>query len=143
MPVPETYTSMGCPGFQLSMEASFPGTTPCLDRCPHSCGPAVADLVLTIHQRMLQVFSAKARQLATQADTSSRNTARSFAGLGEWIAGVSPHRVTPFVWECYGRPIGSSGRDGRRIYGQQIALPLNWLHPFAVTRSSLKRIWQP
>ena len=56
---------------------------------------------------------------------ASRKVVRSFAGLGEWVAGVVP-QLKPFmtmVWAA----LNSDGKDNQFIFVQQITRPLNWV----------------
>ena len=85
----------------------------------------VRTLCLTIPADKLAKLVKHARDILSSNGVASRKLVRSFAGLGEWVAGVVP-QLKPFmtmVWAA----LNTEGRDSQFIFVQQITRPLNWV----------------
>ena len=82
-------------------------------------------ICLTIPADKLATLVKHARESLSAKGVALRKLVRSFAGLGEWVAGVVP-QLKPFmtmVWAA----LNTEGRDNQLIFVQQITRPLNWV----------------
>ena len=112
-------------GFRLAWSKACRGTTLVWIGVQIAINMKLRTICLTIPADKLQKLVTHARSILACSGVAPRKLVRSFAGLGEWVAGVVP-QLKPFmtmVWAA----LSTDGKDTHFIFVQQITRPLNWV----------------
>ena len=112
-------------GFRLAWAKACRGTTLVWIGVQIALDMELRTICLTIPADKLGKLVRHARDILACNGVAPRKLVRSFAGLGEWVAGVVP-QLKPFmtmVWAA----LSTEGRDNHFIFVQQITRPLKWV----------------